>query len=230
MSLHKKPKTINPDEVDPSVYYYDEVYDDMKEEEETARHKDNSRSKKNGEKSSKYIQGLLETADQRKAEKEMRKFKKYARDREEAEAEGLLDKTEVYITPAYEKKLKEISRISHGIGHRLKEEEGRVMNFSKSDSKDQDIVRKKSDNKSVEDNSSTISEIKVPNKEDKQAEQGSGQQQADSTFHQPTPKRKMKTPEGRLEYLQKVLAKRTVGEAFKEAQERFRQRKSMTQR
>lgn len=96
MSFTKKPKNINPDEVDPSVYYYDEVYDEEKPKS----------PKQDVRQGSKYIQGLKETAELRKTEKEIRKFKRYTRDREDANPDE-----DIYITSAYKKKLKEVSEL-----------------------------------------------------------------------------------------------------------------------
>lgn len=216
MSLSRKPKTINPDDVDPSVYYYDEVYDDMKSEEKCEKIVDNSR--KSDKQGSKYIQGLLETAELRKNEKEIRKFKKYAKDREEAEADGVVSQSDVYITSAYKRKLEEINRLDKDRKRRIEHEEDRMLNTHKKLISTREVHSDKVTE--VDNDSGKHTSQENPT-------QGSSQQkEAEETFHERTPKRQLRTSQERKQYLREVLAKRTVGDKLKEAQERYEQRRA----
>lgn len=224
MSLSRKPKTINPDEVDPSVYYYDEVYDDMKNEESQSEKQ--SEDKCDKPKGSKYIQGLIDTADQRKAEKELRKFKKFARDREEAEAEGDLDESDVYITPTYKRKLEEIKKIDEAKRRRIELEKDNVMNF----------LTKKSDPEPTESHKSPETSTKETNPIIEDEIQTVDDNRSESHRDEPNPpaesvksdipdrprKKVPKTYEERREYLREVLGKRTVGKVFEEAVQRYK--------
>lgn len=225
MSSHRKPKTVNPDEIDPSVYYYDEVYDDMQH----AQEKEAETLKKTRHKEgSKYIQGIIETAERRKSEKEIRKFKKFARDREEAQASGDLEDTDVYVTKSYEKKLREMQDAMKKHSER---DDDRTLNSFKRTLADGD--QKESPRKRDVTETPTNAECPSP-------KTTSGQPKADLDQCAPkkdadgpnplseikTEVKRPKTIEERREYLRQVLAKRTVGDVFKAAQERYRLRKS----
>lgn len=220
MSSRKKPKKIDPDAEDPNVFLYDEVYDEMKNEE--ANRLGNAARSKEDKQGSKYIQGLLETAELRKTEKDIRKFKKYARDREEAESEGLLNQTDVYITPAYKKKLEEISKIDSDQQRRIDQESDHILNIHKkygsSSTKDSSVDDLTGDIRDQELMKSPKSPVPCSSNQEREGDQ---------ELMQPRPK--LETAEDRRLYLRKVLAKRTVGERFTEAVERFRQRKAASQ-
>lgn len=110
MSFSKKPTKINSDTVDPSVYYYDEVYDEKPDEDLEVT----SSSKEKKDKGSKYLDGMKEAAEKRKVDKEIRKFKRYARDRADAEKSGCLADNDVYITSSYREKIKEMKLLEEG--------------------------------------------------------------------------------------------------------------------
>lgn len=216
MSLSKKPKTINPDEVDPSVYYYDEVYDDMKNE-ERPNDRQSNKAKPSG---SKYIKNLIETAEQRKSEKEIRKFKKYARDREEAERDS--HGGEVYITSSYKKKLEEMKKLEDEKRKRIRMEQDRTMN----------IFTKHKDGTSGTDRPSSTSKHSKPSSDDPKSEIGTRPEptaeldESKSTEKSNKPKRmQLKTIEERRQYLREILAKRTVGKIYQDAVEKYKQRK-----
>ncbi|KAL5016228.1 hypothetical protein ScPMuIL_005817 [Solemya velum] len=84
---------------DPTVYDYDAVYDQMKEKIEQTT----AIAKAKKEKKSKYIEGLLKTAEKRKIEDERRTERKVQKEREE-EGNKFEDK-EVFVTSAYKKKM-----------------------------------------------------------------------------------------------------------------------------
>lgn len=223
MSFNKKPKTINPDEVDPSVYYYDEVYDEMKDEEKPKTKESSQKSRDGG---SKYIQGLKETAELRKTEKELRKFRKYARDREEARADGDLSDEDVYITDAYKQKLKEMKKLEEEKLRRLEMEKDNTMNFMKRPRVEKDctensrhILAKPGTSKETKHD-----EVKVSTHPDELPDSPT----VDSE-HKPT-KRRPRTIEERREYLREVLTKRTTGVVLDEAVERYIQRKALAQK
>ncbi|KYN37344.1 Coiled-coil domain-containing protein 55 [Trachymyrmex septentrionalis] len=85
---------------DPTIYQYDEVYDDL---ERSKGQLDGANKQK--EKKSKYIQKLLKTAERRKKEQEHRIERMVQKERE-AEGEMYADK-ESFVTSAYRAKLEE---------------------------------------------------------------------------------------------------------------------------
>jgi coiled-coil domain-containing protein 55 len=89
---------------DPTIYQYDEVYDDME------RSKNQNQSEiKQKEKKPKYIQNLLKTAERRKKEQEYRIGRMVQKERE-AEGDTYADK-ESFITSAYRAKLEEFKKM-----------------------------------------------------------------------------------------------------------------------
>lgn len=138
MGDRRKPSKINPDEVDPSVYYYDEIYDDDKIDKTDSElntknvvHMENVGSK--------YISAIKEEADLRKTEKEIRKFKKYARDRIDGDSDE-----EVFVTSSYKRRLAEIRDIEKAfkLDSKLDEEKEKS---SKAHNKKPDTTSKTSD-------------------------------------------------------------------------------------
>ncbi|KZC10089.1 Nuclear speckle splicing regulatory protein 1 [Dufourea novaeangliae] len=95
---------------DPTIYQYDEVYDDME------RTKTQSKEAKDENKKPKYIQNLLKAAERRKREQEHRIERMVQKEREE-EGEMYADK-ESFVTSAYRAKLEEFKK--------LEEEESRM--------------------------------------------------------------------------------------------------------
>lgn len=95
---------------DPTIYQYDEVYDNME------RSKSQSDVKKEKEKKPRYIQKLLKTADRRKKEQEHRVERMVQKERE-AEGEMYADK-ESFVTSSYRAKLEEFKE--------MEEEEARM--------------------------------------------------------------------------------------------------------
>ncbi|XP_018315880.1 nuclear speckle splicing regulatory protein 1 isoform X1 [Mycetomoellerius zeteki] len=89
---------------DPTIYQYDEVYDDL--ERSKGQLDDASKQK---EKKSKYIQKLLKTAERRKKEQEHRIERMVQKERE-AEGEMYADK-ESFVTSAYRAKLEEFKKM-----------------------------------------------------------------------------------------------------------------------
>lgn len=89
-------------EADPTVYEYDNIYDDLKAKKEE---KDAALQQKK-DKKPKYIAGLLKAAEIRKKEDERRAEKKIQKEREK-EGNEFEDK-EVFVTGAYKKKMQEI--------------------------------------------------------------------------------------------------------------------------
>lgn len=96
---------------DPTIYQYDEVYDDL----ERGEGQSDSASKQK-EKKSKYIQKLLKTAERRKKEQEHRIERMVQKERE-AESDMYADK-ESFVTSAYRAKLEEFKK--------MEEEEARM--------------------------------------------------------------------------------------------------------
>lgn len=91
-------------EEDPTVYQYDELYDDMQE-----KRKESKLSRKDLDKKPKYIGKLLQTAERRKRENERRIERQVQKERE-LEGEQFKDK-ESFVTSAYKKKLEELKEL-----------------------------------------------------------------------------------------------------------------------
>nr|CAG4642784.1 EOG090X0D2W [Evadne anonyx] len=85
-------------EEDPTIFQYDEIYDEIKEKKEQAKPAP-------AEKKPKYIKQLLRSAEQRKLETERRTERKIQKERDN-EGDEFKDK-ESFITPAYQAKLQE---------------------------------------------------------------------------------------------------------------------------
>ncbi|XP_071859833.1 uncharacterized protein [Bombus fervidus] len=88
---------------DPTIFQYDEVYDDME------RTKDLSKTAKDEKKKPRYIQNLLKAAERRKKEQEYRIERMVQKERE-AEGEMYADK-ESFVTSAYRAKLEEFKKM-----------------------------------------------------------------------------------------------------------------------
>lgn len=97
---------------DPTVYQYDEVYDEM------TLKKESEQNKVNVEKKPKYIHNLMKTAEKRKKENERRLERQIQKERE-AEGDMFKDKEE-FITSSYKQKLEEFKKA---------EEEEKKMEF-----------------------------------------------------------------------------------------------------
>uniref|UniRef100_A0A2L2YH64 Nuclear speckle splicing regulatory protein 1 n=1 Tax=Parasteatoda tepidariorum TaxID=114398 RepID=A0A2L2YH64_PARTP len=91
-------KIISKEAIDPSIYEYDSIYDDMKAEKA-------AEVAPKVQKSSRYIDHLLKAADKRKKEYERRVEKKVQVEREK-EGDQFKDK-EMFVTAAYKKKVQE---------------------------------------------------------------------------------------------------------------------------
>ncbi|XP_037726579.1 nuclear speckle splicing regulatory protein 1 [Drosophila subpulchrella] len=89
---------------DPTIFQYDELYDDMDSKREEAK-----QSKSQEPRKPKYIGRLMEHAERRKLEKELRIERQVQKDRE-AEGEMYKDK-DTYVTAAYRKKLESIRQM-----------------------------------------------------------------------------------------------------------------------
>ncbi|VEN64040.1 unnamed protein product [Callosobruchus maculatus] len=91
-------------EEDPTVYQYDEVYDEIDK-----KRKETKLARKDIDKKPKYINRLLAAAEKRKRENERRIERQVQKEREE-EGEMFKDK-ESFITSAYKKKLEEMKAL-----------------------------------------------------------------------------------------------------------------------
>lgn len=89
---------------DPTIFQYDELFDEMetkREEEKQIRSKEPKKAR--------YITKLMEAADRRKLENELRVERQVQKERE-AEGEEFKDK-EAFVTSAYRKKLEEMRKL-----------------------------------------------------------------------------------------------------------------------
>nr|XP_022901787.1 nuclear speckle splicing regulatory protein 1 [Onthophagus taurus] len=91
-------------EEDPTIYQYDELYDDIEQ-----KRKESKASIQDKEKKPKYINRLLVMAEKRKRENERRIERQVQKERE-AEGEEFKDK-ESFVTSAYRKKLEEFKKM-----------------------------------------------------------------------------------------------------------------------
>merc|ERR1719450_1550499 len=90
-------------EEDPTVFQYDEVYDDIEKKKEVEKE-----SKKDVDRKPKYVHNLLKAADERQKEFERRIERQVQKERE-AEGNEFADK-ESFVTSAYRKKMEEIAK------------------------------------------------------------------------------------------------------------------------
>lgn len=91
-------------EEDPTVYQYDEIYEEIDQ-----KKKESKLARKDIDKKPKYINKLLAAADRRKRENEKRIEKQVQKERE-AEGDEFKDK-ESFVTTAYRKKLEEMKAL-----------------------------------------------------------------------------------------------------------------------
>lgn len=91
-------------EEDPTIFQYDEVYDDIDE-----KRKQSKLARKDIDRKPKYISKLLQAADRRKRDNERRIEREVQRERD-AEGEEFKDK-ESFVTSAYRKKLEEMKEL-----------------------------------------------------------------------------------------------------------------------
>ncbi|XP_020808353.1 nuclear speckle splicing regulatory protein 1 [Drosophila serrata] len=89
---------------DPTIFQYDELYDDMDRGREEAKQTKSQEPRK-----PKYIGRLMQHAERRKMERELRIERQVQKDRE-AEGEKFKDK-DTYVTAAYRKKLEAIRQL-----------------------------------------------------------------------------------------------------------------------
>jgi len=89
-------------EEDPTVFQYDEVYDDIERKKEVEKE-----SKKDVDRKPKYVHNLLKAADERQKEFERRIERQVQKEREK-EGDEFADK-ESFVTSAYRKKMEEIA-------------------------------------------------------------------------------------------------------------------------
>lgn len=89
---------------DPTVYQYDEIYDEIDK-----KKIDKVAAKKKEDKKPRYIQSLLKQAERRKQEKERRNESEVQKEREKEGAE--FGDKETFVTSSYRKKLEEFKKI-----------------------------------------------------------------------------------------------------------------------
>jgi hypothetical protein len=107
------------EEIDPSIYSYDAVYDSIK-----AKREKSSNKNANGEQgSSQYMEALMRSAEVRKRDQLRARDRLLARERE-AEGDEFADK-EKFVTAAYRAQQEEVKRMEEEEAKREKEEEER---------------------------------------------------------------------------------------------------------
>lgn len=227
MSYKKKPGVVDTDNIDPSVYYYDEIYDHMKND-SLLKEGDSNVGSSSEEKptGSKYIDGIKQNAERRKNENELRRFKKFARDR----AEFCQDE-DVYITSSYSQKLSEMKRMEDAKRRQIKlEEDSLAMNFFKKPKNDCDVVGKSTNDKSQDKKVDVTDETKKKNTIMGVDSVAIGPAKPQKTMTKTNSQiekssKKLVTYDDKKRYLRKVLAKRTIGEVYLDAVRRYKERK-----
>ncbi|EEA26021.1 hypothetical protein TMatcc_005727 [Talaromyces marneffei ATCC 18224] len=107
------------EEIDPSIYSYDAVYDTIKAKRESKKKPTNEEE----EGSSKYMEALMRTAEIRKRDQMRARDRLLAKERE-AEGDEFADK-EKFVTAAYRAQQEEVKRMEEEEAKREKEEEER---------------------------------------------------------------------------------------------------------
>lgn len=110
------------EEIDPSIYSYDAVYDTIKAKRENKKKPTNEEGDE-GEGSSKYMSALMRTAEIRKRDQLRARDRLLAKERE-AEGDEFADK-EKFVTAAYRAQQEEVKRMEEEEAKREKEEEER---------------------------------------------------------------------------------------------------------
>lgn len=197
MGDRRKPGKINVEEIDPSVYYYDEVYEEDKQGVSAIidQTKKNAHNQNLG---SKYITKIRDEADLRKTEREIRKFKRYAKDSLNRDGDE-----EILVSSSYKKRLAEIEQIKKSLKRDSKTESTEEIS-STSYAKE----KKTASNASRETDLANKSPTPPPSQE--------------------PIKKKLITHREKKEYLRKLLAKRTVGKVYLDAINSYKQRKAVT--
>ncbi|GAM35682.1 hypothetical protein TCE0_017f04195 [Talaromyces pinophilus] len=111
------------EEIDPSIYSYDAVYDTIKAKRENQKKKPTNEEGDEGEGSSKYMSALMRTAEIRKRDQMRARDRLLAKERE-AEGDEFADK-EKFVTAAYRAQQEEVKRMEEEEAKREKEEEER---------------------------------------------------------------------------------------------------------
>ncbi|KAK0085875.1 hypothetical protein PV325_004269 [Microctonus aethiopoides] len=165
---------------DPTIYQYDEIYDEMEKKEVQSKAEEKKEIKK-----PKYIHHLLKAADRRKREQEHRIERMVQKERE-AEGEMFADK-ESFVTSAYKAKLEEFKK--------MEEEEERMDRLETIGdvTKQQDMsgfyrqlfaqtvdAPKKNDDDNEELHSETIAQSSKMDEDDKSSSESASSSEADT--------------------------------------------------
>lgn len=166
--------------VDPNIFQYDEVYDEI----ENKRKEEKLAKKSTEAKAPKYIKKLLETAEKRKLENERRVEREVQKERE-AEGEEFKDK-ESFVTSSYRKKIEEMKAAEEAekreaylesIGDVTKQQdmsgfyrhiyEQKMEGGKSKDSEKPEEIKKEVENPEVADVSVKLEEIEKPSEKKK---------------------------------------------------------------
>lgn len=215
---YRKPKNFNPRHVDPSIYLYDEVYDDIKDDTEEMES-----PKKHKSSAPKYVLGLKENAEMRKNEREIRKFKKYAKEREE---EGGSDEGEVFVTETYKAKLKLIEELEREKKRSLDKEKAKEMNYLRRHESRSTHQPKTSKSQHKEKRPHDLERHQMrtdPSKERQRTRSKSPKERCQEKPSSST-KKYDKNSEDKYALIKKKLACRTVGRVLEDAIKRYKKR------
>lgn len=111
------------EEIDPSIYSYDAVYDSIKAKREQKKRPTNAADSGEEEGSSRYMEALMRSAETRKRDQMRARDRILAKERE-AEGDEFADK-EKFVTAAYRAQQEEVKRMEEEEAKREREEEER---------------------------------------------------------------------------------------------------------
>lgn len=111
------------EEIDPSIYSYDAVYDSIKAQREKKKPTNAGDGTEGEEQSSRYMEALMRSAETRKRD-QMRARDRLLAKKREAEGDEFADK-EKFVTAAYRAQQEEVKRMEEEEAKREKEEEER---------------------------------------------------------------------------------------------------------
>lgn len=239
-------------EEDPNIFEYDEVYDEIKKDDKS---KDEDKSSGGQKKQSKYIQSLLKTAERRTREQERRIIRKAQREIENDKDE--YGETEIFITAAYREKLREMKELEEKEKLEIALEEAMDVKKQKdlsgfykyflnnTLSADKGKNKSSSDaNKQPSKRSTNVSQEKLSFDESTESEMISNEIAGDAEKEEEQAaniasddKKKEDIKEGeneseikvsKEERLKKVFEKRTIGEVFIAAVEKYKERQRLS--
>lgn len=241
-------------EEDPTIFQYDEVYDDIKEEK---KERSGPLRTEGPKKTSQYIESLLKTAERRKREQERRYLRKAQKEIEDEKE--IYGEVETFVTSSYKEKLKEMKALEEKEKMEIaleqamdvrkqKDLSGFYRYFLNNKLHNEKIAQKQNSQNEAEGKSSSakassshVSEMETSSSAVEAEKSGSVDEGSSKTENKESnPMADAEKPSAsetnndnepevqvnREELLKKVFEKRTVGEVFNAAVQRYHERSS----